>query len=103
MTDLPDGVTIEDHPDEERLVLTVDGAEAGELAYHVRGDVLTAIHTEVDPAYNGRGLGGLLVERLLAEVRRRNLRLKPVCPFVTSYLGRHPEVAATLDIVGEAG
>jgi predicted GNAT family acetyltransferase len=96
-SDLPDGVTVDDHPDDERFVLLVDGAPAGFLRYHVHGRVFTAIHTEIDPAFGGRGLGSVIVGHVLADVRRRGLRLQPHCPFVARYVQRHPDAA---DVVG---
>lgn len=96
-SDLPDGVTVSDHLGEERFVLLVDGEPAGLLDYHLHGRVFRAIHTEVDPAFSGQGLGSVLIGHVLAEVRRRGLRVQPSCPFVASYVARHPDVA---DVVG---
>ncbi len=43
-------------------------------------------HTEVDPAFAGRGLGGTLVAEALADVAARGETVVPVCPFVVKYL-----------------
>lgn len=43
-------------------------------------------HTEVDPAFKGRGLGGELVSRALADVAARGETVVPLCPFVRRYL-----------------
>ena len=51
------------------------------------------MHTEVEPAYEGQGLAGTLVEGALQDLRERGLRVIPVCPFVRSWLRRHPEYA----------
>ena len=47
-------------PGEHRFETTVDG-HAGRLDYSVSGDVMTIVHTEVDPALEGRGVAGALV------------------------------------------
>ena len=61
--------------------------------YLRRGGRLIFFHTEIDPAYEGHGLGAKLVAAALDDVRRRGLKIVPLCPFVRSYLERHPEDA----------
>jgi predicted GNAT family acetyltransferase len=46
-------------------------------------------HTEIDPAFKGQGLGGILVGRALADVASRGETIVPRCPFVVRYLGKH--------------
>jgi predicted GNAT family acetyltransferase len=48
-------------------------------------------HTEVPPALQGKGVGQELVRQILADVERRGLKVVPSCPFVASYMKRHPE------------
>ena len=84
-------ITIEDVPEESRYVILVDGARAGFMDYKLRGNWFTAIHTEIDPAFGGRGLGQRLVKHVLDMVRDAGLSLRPLCPFVRSYLQKHPE------------
>lgn len=66
-------------------------------------------HTEIDPAFGGRGLGSELVSRALADVAARGETAVPVCPFVVKYL-RATEVDGldvywrpTVDTAGSAG
>ena len=54
-------------------------------------------HTEVDDAYSGQGLAGRLVAAALDETVADGLRIVPVCPFVATYVKRHPEYAAHVD------
>jgi len=46
-------------------------------------------HTEIDPAFGGRGLGGILVSEALADVAARGQTIVPECPFVVKYLRSH--------------
>lgn len=46
-------------------------------------------HTEIDPAFSGRGLGSVLVGRALADVAARGESIVPVCPFVVKYVRSH--------------
>lgn len=52
---------------------------------------MVLIHTEVDPAFEGRGLATKLIAGAIQDIRARGLKLVPVCPFVRAYLRRHPE------------
>jgi hypothetical protein len=64
---------------------------AGQVSYRQRGDALAVLHTEVDPDFEGEGVGGALVRAVLDDARSRGLEVLPFCPFVNSYLRRHPE------------
>ena len=52
---------------------------------------LTITHTKVPKALEGRGLGSRIAGLIVAEARRRGVRLIPVCPFFAGYLKKHPE------------
>ena len=86
-------MTVADQPERRRYEIELDGQLAGFLTYRVADGVITHRHTEVDPAYGGRGLGSRLVRYALDDARRRGLRVKPLCPFVTAFIERHPEYA----------
>lgn len=43
-------------------------------------------HTEIDPAFGGRGLGTTLVAEAMADAAERGDIVVPVCPFVVRYL-----------------
>ncbi len=43
-------------------------------------------HTEVDPAFGGRGVGTALVAAAMADAAERGDIVVPVCPFVVRYL-----------------
>ncbi len=46
-------------------------------------------HTEIDPAFGGRGLGSALVGAALADAAARGEMVVPVCPFVVTYVRGH--------------
>ena len=64
--------------------------------YKRDGAIITIMHTEVPAALNGRGIGSALVRGLLDIVRAQGLKVKPLCPFVASYIAKHPEYADLL-------
>jgi len=86
-------VEIVDRPDRHRYEVEVDGEPAGLLTYRLSGGVITHRHTEIDPAYRGRGLGAQLARFALDDARARGLTVKPLCPFVAAFIERHPEYA----------
>lgn len=54
-------------------------------------------HTEVPSRYEGQGIASSLVADALAEVEKDGLKLVPLCPYVASYIKRHPEWKKLLD------
>jgi predicted GNAT family acetyltransferase len=82
---------ITDRPDQEHYEISVDGTRAGLAAYEIEGDVITFTHTEIDDAYEGQGLGGKLARYALDDARLRGLRVRPRCPFIRSWIRRHPD------------
>lgn len=86
-------IDVADDPAQSRYVASVDGEMAGYSEYEIdesRGRILIQ-HTEVDDAFEGRGVGGALVRGTLDDVRRRRLRVVAQCPFVRAWLDRHPD------------
>jgi predicted GNAT family acetyltransferase len=84
-------IEVHDEDSNHRFVITVDGAVAGFARYRVAGDRIVFTHTEVDPAYEGQGLGSRLAFAALSAVRDRKLGIEPQCPFIAAYIKRHPE------------
>jgi len=85
-------VTVHDNPEENRFEAYVDGQLAGFSAYVVSDGVITFTHTEVDEAFEGRGVGSSLVRQELDAVRATGgLRVRPSCPFVRAWIDQHPD------------
>ncbi|MCO1653495.1 GNAT family N-acetyltransferase [Pseudonocardia humida] len=88
MSDSPEVVDV---PDESRFEIRVDGERAGLAAYRLHADRIVFLHTEIDDAHEGRGLGGVLVRAALDSARERGLRVVASCPFVRGWIERHPD------------
>jgi predicted GNAT family acetyltransferase len=86
-------VVVRDNPDQERYELLVGGSVVGEIRYHHRrsSDRIAFIHTEVSPELEGHGLASKLIAGALDDVRAHGLHVVPICPFVCTFLQRHPE------------
>ncbi|KQM43897.1 GNAT family N-acetyltransferase [Chryseobacterium sp. Leaf201] len=68
-----------------------DDNKAGKMDISVIGEKLTVYHTEVDPAYEGKGFAKLLLGQLVSYARENNLKIVPLCPYVHGQFKRHPE------------
>lgn len=86
-----DDVRVIDNARELRYELWLGQTPAAFLAYRREPGLVVLVHTDVDPAFEGQGLGSRLVAGALDDLRGRGLGLVPLCPFVAAYLRRHPE------------
>jgi predicted GNAT family acetyltransferase len=84
---------VADNPAARRFEITVDGEVAGFVTYSRDDSTLSLNHTEIDPRFEGRGLGSVLVRAVLDTARAESAKVLPFCPFVRAYLERHPEYA----------
>jgi len=53
-------------------------------------------HTEVNPEYNGKGFGKLLIEKAIAFAKEKNIKIVPLCLFAKAYFDKHPEFNSIL-------
>ena len=86
-----DTVVVRDVPEQHRYEAHVGATLAGFADYHAQPGLVTVLHTEIEPAFEGRGMGSALVRAMLDDIRRQDAKVLPVCPFVRDYLQRHPE------------
>jgi uncharacterized protein len=86
-------VTVVDNLTEARYEAWVDEKLAGLSEYELTADTIIFIHTEVEPEYEGHGVGGQIARYALDDARRRGLRVRPLCPFIRGWIERHPDYA----------
>lgn len=91
-------VLVHDNQVAQRYEARLDGTVVGYLDYRDRNGRRFLVHTEVDPALGGRGIGSRLAAGALSDARARNLPVVPRCPFVRAYLERHPEYADLVEL-----
>lgn len=71
-----------------------DGEEMVGLAdYRLDGEVVVFPHTEIRADKQGQGLGAVLVQGALDDVRSDGRRIVPACWYVAEFVDRHPEYA----------
>ena len=79
------------------FVATFDGQKAGLMTYSWAGDEKIIIdHTEVQPAFNGKGVGKELVYKAVEFAREKNLKILPLCPFAAAMFKKNEEIRDVL-------
>lgn len=86
-------IAVRDNPAAERYEAVRGGNVVGILLYTRTRRRVELVHTVTDPAHRGEGVASVLVRTVLAEARAAALPVLVICPFVESWLQRHPEQA----------
>ena len=85
-----------DNPELRRWEARSGGQMLGFAEYRLHPSRITFIHTEVDPAFEGRGIAGRLARAALDSSVARGLQIRSECPYISAYLSRHHEYDAHL-------
>jgi hypothetical protein len=85
--------SVVDNPAASRYELRADGEFAGFVEYRLRDQVISLVHTEVDPRFQGAGLATHLARFSLDDARKRHLAVLPFCPYIQAWIKKHPEYA----------
>ncbi len=83
------------NPAEQRFEVTIEGHMAV-AEYRLSADRIIFTHTEVPPDLQGRGIANQLAHTALEHARDHHLAVVPLCPFIASYIERHPEYQSLL-------
>jgi predicted GNAT family acetyltransferase len=75
---------------QSRFEVTVDG-HLCVADYHLANGVMHMTHTHVPHALRGRGIASELVASAVAWAGQQQLRINPVCSYVSAWLRRHPQ------------
>ncbi|MBW0273364.1 hypothetical protein ATM97_25110 [Nocardia sp. MH4] len=82
------------NPEKNRYDVFYDGALAGFAEYIERDNDTDFIHTEIDGAFAGKGLGSVLARQAVEDVIARGRTITAHCPFIRGWLDKHPEYDA---------
>ncbi len=83
MTDVPERERFEARDEADDL--------AGVLTYQLSGTIVAYTHTNVDPRFEGHGVGSALARTAMDDARSKGRTVVPICPFVRGWLDEHPE------------
>ena len=85
-------VATSNNPEASRYEARVDGDLAGYAEYLLRKEEIVFTHTVVADAFEGRGVGSVLVRAALDDVRETGGRtVVPRCPFVGEWIEKHAD------------
>jgi len=84
--------TVTDNVAARRFEAHVEGQLAGFAEYQVTDELVVFTHTEVEPAFEGQGVGSAIARFALDQLRADGTRKAlPVCPFIKGWIERHPD------------
>jgi uncharacterized protein len=70
-----------------------DGDAIAFLTYRMKGDAIEYLHSETPPALQGRGYASAIAKFALEHDKAVGRKVIPTCPFVRTYIARHPDYA----------
>lgn len=82
---------------DSEFTVAVEGKTVGLMTFVERDAHRVFLHTEVEPAYGGRGLATMLITEGLATTRADGMRIVAVCPMVAAYVKKHQEYDDVVD------
>jgi uncharacterized protein len=85
-----DSIAVENNEAAQRFEANIEG-QLALLTYRRFPSRICFDHTEVPKPLRGNGLGAKLARAALDFAKANQLRAVPVCPYVSSYLAKHPE------------
>ena len=91
-------ISVTDNKADSQFEVHVGGVRAGLAQYRLSGEQISIVHTEVDDAFQGLGLASRVARTALDSARLRGLVVLPYCPYIRSWIAKHPDY---LDLVPE--
>jgi hypothetical protein len=79
-----------------RFRASVAGEVVAEAEFLLTPELMVFTHTEVDPSFEGQGVGSALIRWALEDARSSGYAVLPSCPFVRAFVGRHVDEYADL-------
>ena len=89
-------IVVEHDPIAHEFRAALNGARAV-LEYRRAPGKIYFVHTEVPPDFRHHGIADVLAHAGLEYARAQHLSVIAICPFVASYIARHPEYQPLLE------
>ena len=75
-----------------RYEIYLENERVGLMDYSLRPGEIHLVHTEVDPAHQGKNLAAILLRESLSEIRAKDIgKVVPFCSYTVKYMEKHPE------------
>ncbi len=88
---MTDSIELRHNPEAHRYEAWLEDRRVGFAAYRPGDGVVSFVHTEVDDACAGMGIGGRLARFALDDVRSTGAAVQPLCPFIRAWIEKHPD------------
>jgi len=85
-------ITVINNEQNQQFLAPVED-ETAYMEYRLKDGIIYLMHTDVPDRLSGRGIGTALATYAFNYARENGLKVKVYCPFVLTYLKRHPELA----------
>ena len=92
----PGQTPVTHNTEQKRFELDLPGG-LSVLEYLLGDGKIIFTHTGVPQALEGQGIGSRLARAGLDFAQEQNLRVVPICSFIASYIGKHPEYQALVE------
>ena len=90
-------ITIKELHNKGFAIARSEGEKAGEMTWSVAGpDKIIIDHTEVNPAFGGRGVGKQLLYAVVEMAREKGRKIIPLCPYANSMFKKIEEIRDVL-------
>jgi predicted GNAT family acetyltransferase len=74
-----------------------NGKTAGKMTYSIASaDFIIIDHTEVEPMFNGKGVGKQLLYKIVEMAREKNIKIMPLCPFANAMFQKTADIQDVL-------
>jgi len=88
---------VEDVPEIHHYELRKDGELIGHINYRDDGSRRVVLHTVVDDAHTGQGLGTKLIVAALDDVRAKGKRVVALCPMAAAFVTKNRDYDDIVD------
>ena len=78
--------------EKHRYEIFIGDEKVGHADYSLRPGEVHFVHTEVNPAHQGKNLAAILTREAIEDIRREGkAKIWPVCSYAVRYMEKHPE------------
>jgi hypothetical protein len=92
-------LTIKQQENKGYAMAREDNARAGIMTYTIPTSAYIIIdHTEVEPAFNGKGVGKQLLYKIVEMAREKNIKILPLCPFANAMFRKLTDIQDVLKL-----
>jgi predicted GNAT family acetyltransferase len=87
------------HDEVNRRFVIPLGEDEALINYSLAGDKIIFLHTEVPPAFEGKGIAAKITKEALEFARTQKLKVISLCSYISRYISRHPEYQSLQEVM----